>query len=42
MFESLESSSLPPSPVLQPSTESTAIGIPGAIVGYLFGYGTKD
>lgn len=28
--------------VLNPSTESAAIGILGAIAGYLFGYGAKD
>lgn len=28
--------------VLNPSTESAAIGILGAIAGYLFGYGSKD
>lgn len=28
--------------VLSPSTESAAIGILGAIVGYLFGYGSKE
>ena len=28
--------------VLQPATESAAIGILGTIVGYLFGYGAKD
>ncbi|RJG18761.1 hypothetical protein D4A39_09925 [Alcanivorax profundi] len=28
--------------VMNPSGESAAIGILGAIAGYLFGYGTKD
>jgi len=28
--------------VLSPTTQSAAIGILGAIAGYLFGYGTKD
>lgn len=28
--------------VLNPTTESAAIGILGAIVGYLFGYGSKE
>ncbi|MGH7493804.1 MAG: hypothetical protein ACREOO_15610 [bacterium] len=28
--------------VINPSSESAAIGILGAIAGYLFGYGSKD
>jgi hypothetical protein len=28
--------------VMNPSSESAAIGILGAIAGYLFGYGSKD
>lgn len=28
--------------VMSPSSESAAIGILGAIAGYLFGYGSKD